>query len=35
MEITIAADGDDIHIHFEAWGKLRPGSTDIHGMKLS
>ena len=35
MEITFTAEGDAIHIHFEAWGKLRPGSTDINGTKLS
>ena len=35
MEITVSADGDAIAIHFESWGKLRPGASDIKGTKLS
>ena len=33
MEITIAADGDGVRIHFEAWGKLRPGAADMKGIR--
>ncbi len=34
MEISFTADGDDIRIHFEAWGKLRPGAQDINGTRV-
>ena len=35
MEITFSSEGEALSVHFESWGKLRPGAADIHGTVLS